>query len=35
MGELVAPGWVTVLAALTAAIVIALNIKLLWDLAKG
>ena len=29
MGELVAPRWVTALAALTAAIIIALNIKLL------
>jgi manganese transport protein len=35
MGELVAPIWVTVLAAMTAAIIIALNGKLLWDLAKG
>src|SRR5882757_3227035 len=35
MGELVAPIWVTVLAAMTAAIIIALNVKLLWDLAKG
>ena len=35
MGELVAPRWVTVLAALTAAVIIALNVKLLWDLAKG
>ena len=33
MGELIAPRWVTALAALTAAIIIALNIKLLWDLA--
>ena len=35
MGELVAPRWVTVLAAMTAAIIIALNVKLLWDLAEG
>ena len=35
MGELVAPRWVTALAALTAAIIIALNIKLLWDVAAG
>src|ERR1700742_4409276 len=35
MGELVAPIWVTVLAAMTAALIIALNVKLLWDLAKG
>src|ERR1041385_4043653 len=35
MGELVAPIWVTILAAATAALIIALNVKLLWDLAKG
>jgi manganese transport protein len=35
MGELVAPRWVTALAALTALIIIALNIKLLLDLALG
>jgi manganese transport protein len=33
MGELTAPRWVTALAALTAAVLIALNIKLLYDLA--
>ena len=33
LGELVAPRWVTVLAALTGAVLIALNIKLLYDLA--
>ena len=33
MGELVAPRWVTALAALTAAVIIALNVKLLYDLA--
>ena len=33
MGALTAPLWVTVLAAATAAIIIALNIKLLYDLA--
>jgi len=33
MGELIAPRWVTVLAALTAAVIIALNIKLLHDFA--
>ena len=33
MGELVAPLWVTVLAAATAAVIIALNVKLLYDLA--
>jgi manganese transport protein len=32
MGELVAPRWVTWLAALTAAVLIVLNIKLLYDL---
>src|SRR5262249_13132601 len=35
MDELVAPRWVTVLAAITAATIIALNIKLLVDLALG
>jgi len=35
MGELAAPIWVTVLAATTAAVIIALNIKLLLDLARG
>lgn len=35
MGELVAPRWVTVLAAATAAIIIALNIKLLYDFVTG
>ncbi|MGB9365991.1 MAG: Nramp family divalent metal transporter [Xanthobacteraceae bacterium] len=35
MGELVAPRWVTWLAALTAAILIVLNIKLLYDLIPG
>ena len=35
MGELVAPRWVTVLAALTAAIIIALNIKLLCGFGSG
>jgi manganese transport protein len=33
MGALVAPRWVTVLAALTAVLIIGLNIKLLYDLA--
>ncbi len=32
LGELVAPRWVTALAALTALLIIVLNIKLLWDL---
>ncbi len=35
MGELLAPRWVTVLAALTALAIIALNIKLLSDVALG
>jgi manganese transport protein len=33
MGELIAPRWVTALAALTAAVIIALNAKLMYDLA--
>jgi len=32
MGELVAPRWLSVVAGLIAAILIALNIKLLYDL---
>ena len=35
MGELIAPRWVTALAALIAAIIIALNVKLLVDFASG
>ena len=35
MGALVAPGWLTVVAGMIAAIIIALNVKLLWDLATG
>ncbi|HET9717619.1 MAG TPA: Nramp family divalent metal transporter [Pseudolabrys sp.] len=35
MGKLVAPRWVTFLAALTAAAIIALNMKLLADFALG
>ncbi len=35
MGALVAPLWVTALAVLTAAIVIALNVKLLFDFVTG
>jgi manganese transport protein len=35
LGELVAARWVTALAAITAAVLIALNIKLLWDVAVG
>jgi manganese transport protein len=35
MGELVAPRWVTALAVLTAVVIIALNLKLLYDVAIG
>lgn len=35
MGELVAPRWLTITAAVIAAIIIALNVKLLTDLAMG
>src|SRR5215204_5636402 len=35
MGELIAPRWVTAMAALVAAIIIALNIKLLIDAVTG
>lgn len=35
MGELVAPKWVTVLAALTALLLIALNFKLIYDQIAG
>jgi manganese transport protein len=35
MGALVAPGWLTVIAGIIAAIIIALNMKLIWDLASG
>jgi manganese transport protein len=35
MGSLVAPGWLTVIAAIIAAIIIGLNAKLIWDLAAG
>jgi manganese transport protein len=35
MGVLVAPRWVTALAVITAAVIIALNIKLLADVALG
>jgi manganese transport protein len=31
MGQLVSPRWVTALATVTALVVIALNIKLIWD----
>ncbi|WP_421694369.1 Nramp family divalent metal transporter [Aestuariivirga sp.] len=32
MGDFTAPGWLTLLAGLTAGIIICLNVKLLWDL---
>ncbi len=35
MGELTAPRWVTALAVIVAAVVIVLNIKVLYDLAMG
>ena len=35
MGELVAPRWVTVLAVTTAAVIIALNVKLISDFVRG
>ncbi len=35
MGGLVAPVWLTVVAGAIAAVIIALNVKLLWDIATG
>jgi manganese transport protein len=35
MGALVAPGWLTLVAGVVAAIIIVLNMKLLWDIAGG
>lgn len=35
MGELVAPRWVTALAVITAAVIIFLNVKLLFDFVTG
>jgi manganese transport protein len=35
MGPFVAPRWLTLLAALTAAVIIVLNAKLVWDYAMG
>jgi manganese transport protein len=32
MGALVSPGWLTTVSAVVAAVIIALNLKLLWDL---
>ena len=35
MGALVSPSWLTAVAAVIAAVIIALNMKLIWDLAVG
>jgi manganese transport protein len=35
LGALVAPLWLTLIAGLVAALIIALNVKLVWDLAAG
>jgi manganese transport protein len=35
MGAMIAPRWLTVAAAITAVIIIALNVKLLYDVATG
>ena len=35
LGELVAPRWLTAIAAIVATIIIALNVKLLFDFATG
>ncbi len=35
LGGLVAPVWLTVVAGAIAAVIIALNVKLLWDIATG
>ena len=35
MGPFVAPRWLTALATLTAAVIIALNVKLVWDFVGG
>jgi manganese transport protein len=35
MGALVAPIWLTILSAIVAAIIINLNVKLMWDIASG
>ncbi|MGA8516185.1 MAG: divalent metal cation transporter, partial [Burkholderiaceae bacterium] len=35
MGALVAPSWLTFVSGIIAAIIIALNVKLLWDIALG
>jgi manganese transport protein len=35
MGPYLAPRWLTALAVVTAALIIALNAKLVWDFASG
>jgi manganese transport protein len=35
MGPFVAPRWLTVVASLTAAVIVALNMKLVWDWVSG
>jgi manganese transport protein len=35
MGEMVSPRWLTAIAAVIALLIIGLNFKLLWDLARG
>ena len=35
LGALTAPAWLTLVAGVIAAIIIALNVKLLWDIATG
>ena len=35
MGALVSPSWLTMLSAVIAVVIIALNMKLVWDLAAG
>jgi manganese transport protein len=35
MGALTAPLWLTIVSSIIAAIIIALNVKLLYDLAFG
>jgi manganese transport protein len=35
MGEMIAPRWLTAVCAVIAAVIVALNVKLLWDTAMG
>jgi manganese transport protein len=35
MGAFVAPRWLTALATLTAALIVTLNVKLVWDYVSG